>query len=182
MEALLARNSGTPAQPSKLAAVEIAAGWTGRALSMAELSPASVLTEAVNAQVLSNIGRRLIFPGEAVYVLSLAGGRVRLAEASHWDVIGTEAERGAWSYRCDIPSPGASVTRTYPAENRPAFSVRLRPVPTLARDRAAIGGERNGANGGEHGKRSRRRSRNKSGLRRASPATGRTRPRRRERG
>ena len=42
VEALLAR-SGTPAQPSKLAAVEIAAGWTGRALSMAELSPASVL-------------------------------------------------------------------------------------------------------------------------------------------
>ena len=116
VEALLARNSGTPAQPSKLAAVEIAAGWTGRALSMAELSPASVLTEAVNAQVLSNIGRRLIFPGEAVYVLTVAGGRVRLTEASHWDVIGTEAERGAWSYRCDIPSPGASVQRTYPAE------------------------------------------------------------------
>ena len=115
VEAILSRNADLAANPARLAAVELAAGLTGRGLSMAEVTPAGPMTRGVNRSLLSTIGRRLIVPGEAVFVVEVRDGRVAFLEASHWDVRGIENDPETWMYRCDLPSPDGHATKTYSA-------------------------------------------------------------------
>ena len=116
VEAILSRSSGLPANPARLAAVELAAGLTGRALSTGLVTPGGPITVGVNRGFLATIGRRLIVPGEAVFVVEVMGGMVRFLEASHWDVRGVEAGPETWMYRCDLPSPDGVLSQTFSAD------------------------------------------------------------------
>ena len=116
VEAILSRSSGLPANPARLAAVELAAGLTGRALSTGLVTPGGPVTLGVNRGFLATIGRRLIVPGEAVFVVEVMGGMVRFLEASHWDVRGVEAGPETWMYRCDLPSPDGVLSQTFSAD------------------------------------------------------------------
>ncbi len=115
VEAILSRNAGLEPNPSRLSAVELAAGLTGRALSTGLVTPGGPITVGVNRGFLATIGRRLIVPGEAVFVVEVRNGRVTFQEASHWDVRGIDTDPETWMYRCDLPSPDGTRSQTYSA-------------------------------------------------------------------
>ena len=114
--ALLARASGTHADPAATAAVEAAAGALSRAFASAEITPNTTATRGITPSVLAQIGRALIVHGEIVLILAVAEGRVRLLPAASFDVTGA-ADATTWRYRCDLAGPSGSVTVSRPAES-----------------------------------------------------------------
>ena len=113
--ALLARASGTHADVTATAAVEAAAGALSRAFASAEITPDTPATRGITPDVLADIGRALIVPGEIVLILAVAEGRVRLLPVASFDVTGA-ADSTTWRYRCDLAGPSASTTIARPAE------------------------------------------------------------------
>ena len=112
--ALLARASGTHADVTATAAVEAAAGALSRAFASAEITPDTPATRGLTPDVLADIGRALIVPGEIVLILAVAEGRVRLLPVASFDVTGA-ADSATWRYRCDLAGPSGSVTVSRPA-------------------------------------------------------------------
>ena len=115
VEALLSRANGTPADVAATAAVEAAAGALSRAFASAEITPNTPATRGITPDVLAQIGRALIVPGEIVLIIAVHEGRVRLLPAASWDVTGA-ADASTWRYRCDLAGPSGSVTVSRPAE------------------------------------------------------------------
>ncbi len=107
--AILARATGTHADPTATAAVEAAAGALSRTFASADVSPMTSATRAVTPDVLAQIGRALIVHGEIVYVIDVREGRVSLSPARSWDVTGA-ADPASWRYRCDLAGPSGSLT------------------------------------------------------------------------
>ena len=102
--ALVANAEGIPSDPGATAALEAAAGLISRALSMATVEGGrGVLTPAV----LTLAGREMVRQGEALFRLSMSGGRVMAIPAAHWDVRGMGTR---WWYRMDMPSPDITET------------------------------------------------------------------------
>lgn len=95
-------------------AVEIAASYYARAFAVASVEPAGARTAALTPAVLSSIARRLVTSGEAVHVIDVDGGAVRLSEASSWNVTG--GARGPWRYQCTTTGPSTTETRWVPAD------------------------------------------------------------------
>ena len=115
VEALLSRASGTHADVAATAAVEAAAGALSRAFASAEITPRTPATNGITPDVLAQIGRALIVPGEIVLILAVRQGRVHLLPAASFDVTGA-ADSSTWRYRCDLAGPSGSVTVSRPAE------------------------------------------------------------------
>ena len=89
-------------------AVEICAGWWGRAFSSAEVRPAGILADALKLH-LSTIGRRLVSAGEIVFALDFSGGLTFLP-ASSVTVKGGPNPR-SWVYELTLPGPSSTLTR-----------------------------------------------------------------------
>ena len=85
-------------------AVEICAGWWGRAFSSAEVRPAGILADALKLH-LSTIGRRLVTSGEIVFALDFSGGLTFLP-ASTVTVKGGPNPR-SWVYELTLPGRAA---------------------------------------------------------------------------
>ena len=115
VQAILARGAGTHADVAATAAVEAAAGALSRAFASAEITPRTPATRGLTPDVLAQIGRALIVPGEIVLILTIHEGRVRLLPAASFDVTGA-ADASTWRYRCDLAGPSGSVTVSRPAE------------------------------------------------------------------
>ena len=96
-------------------AVEIAASMFARALAGAAVEPQNSRTAALSPALLSSIGRRLITSGESVHVIDVAGGKVRLAECSSWNVTG-DADPATWRYQVSTTGPSTTATRWVPAD------------------------------------------------------------------
>ena len=86
---------------------EVAAGLWGRAFASAQVEPNTTLTSALTPSVLARIGRAMIDPGEAVFVLDVDGPQPVLLEASSWTITGGNV----WQYQCDVLCPSQTVTR-----------------------------------------------------------------------
>ena len=114
--ALLSRASGTHADPAATAAVEAAAGALSRAFASAEITPNTPATRGITTDVLAQIGRALIVPGELVLIIAVGEGRVRLLPAASFDVTGA-ADPDSWRYRCDLAGPSGTTTIVRPAES-----------------------------------------------------------------
>ena len=115
VQALLSRASGTHADPAATAAVEAAAGALSRAFASADVTPLTPATRGITPDVLAQIGRALIVPGEIVLILAVGEGRVVMLPAAAWDVTGA-ADASTWRYRCDLAGPSGSTTIARPAE------------------------------------------------------------------
>ena len=115
VQALLSRASGTHADVAATAAVEAAAGALSRAFASAEITPDTPATRGLTPDVLADIGRALIVPGEIVLILAVGEGRVRLLPVASFDVTGA-ADSATWRYRCDLAGPSGSTTIARPAE------------------------------------------------------------------
>ena len=114
-ELLVARAAGGEAPTGSAAltaAVEAAAGMWARAFASAEVTPE---VPALTPEVLAHVGRCLIVPGEAVYVIRVRGGAVRLIPSGSWDVLGDSPDPSGWRYKLQLDAPSGSRTVTEPS-------------------------------------------------------------------
>ena len=108
--------ANTPGDPQAIAALETAAGLWSRAFMAATVSPEDgALSAAISPAVLAMVGRELCRRGEAVFIIGVEDGRVRLIPAGSWDVRGGP-DPEQWWYRCDLFGPSGSVSRLLPSE------------------------------------------------------------------
>lgn len=112
VRALLAEQGRTAATAT--AALETAAGWWSRALTTANVSPASV-ARGLTPPVLARIGRELCIRGEVVFVLdaTIEAGLV-FRPCSAVDVTGGPDE-ASWRYRVDMPGPSRTTSASRPS-------------------------------------------------------------------
>lgn len=93
------------------AALETAAGLFARALALAEVSPTTPATRLLTPAVLAAMARGLIVSGESLHILAADIDGAWLQQVGAWEVLGRSPRPSAWRYRCDIPTPSATLTR-----------------------------------------------------------------------
>ena len=86
VEALLARASGAAVDSGAIAATEAAVGMFERCISSATVTPQNPMTQAVTPEVLALAGRGLATKGNALFVIEVEGGAVRLAPVAYWNI------------------------------------------------------------------------------------------------
>ena len=112
--AIYAAAAGTvAADPSGLAALEVAAGLFARSFAAATIEPAE-LRPVVGPAVRALIARNLIRRGESVHLIEVNRGQVQLIPAGSWDVRGPWTET-AWWYRLDTFGPSGNATHYVPS-------------------------------------------------------------------
>ena len=89
-------------------AVEVAARLYAAAFASAEVEPANARTAALTPALLGDVARRLVAQGEAVLLVEVDGGAVRLLPAVWWTVTG--GPRRPWRYQ--VTTSGPSTTET----------------------------------------------------------------------
>ena len=94
------------------AAEEVAAGLWARAFASAHVEPDTPATRALTPDVLAQIGRQLLFPGESLWEIRVESGRVVLDNANAYDIAGSRE----WLYRLTFAYPSGMITRTLPAD------------------------------------------------------------------
>ena len=94
--------------PRTGAAVEIAAGYYGRAFAVAELVPG---LNVFSASVQMAIARDLIRYGESVWCITINGGDISLTPVAGFDVRGNSPDPNQWVYRLDMAVPNGMLTR-----------------------------------------------------------------------
>ena len=106
-----ASTSGPAAIATATAAVEIAAGVWGRALSLANVSPQTARTRAITPGLLELTGRALARRGQVVFDLEVdAGGDLALLPCAASSVLIGSADPRTWVYVLSVNGP--SSTRT----------------------------------------------------------------------
>ncbi len=111
---IYAQAAGTvAADPSGLAALEVAAGLYARSFAAATVEPAE-LQPVIGPSVRALIARNLIRRGESVHLIEVSGGQVELIPVGSWDVRGPWTERDWW-YRVDTFGPSGNATHYTPA-------------------------------------------------------------------
>ena len=87
VQAIVAQTSGqTVADPSATAALEAASGLVARSFAAATVEGADICPST-----LALIGRELIRRGEAIFLLEVAVGALRMVPVGSWDI------RGGWN-------------------------------------------------------------------------------------
>ena len=111
VDLILSRASGltTSADSLATAAAEVAAGLWGRAFMAADVLPDHPRADAVTPAVRELIGRELIRRGEALFLIEVEGGRLRLDPATSWDVAGGSHPE-SWRYEVTRAGPSRTLT------------------------------------------------------------------------
>ena len=106
----------TAANVNESGALEVASGIVGRCFSSVRIRTARpAVVSALSPSLLNTIGRSLIRSGEAVYLVKIQGGRLRLIPCSSWDVAGGYDEN-SWMYHVTLAGPSESVGMTVSGE------------------------------------------------------------------
>ena len=109
--------SGPSAIATATAAVEIAAGVWGRALSIAIVSPRTARTRAITPSLLELAGRAMARRGEVVFDLEVdAGGALALLPCAAFNVLIGSPDQATWIYALQLPGPSSTVTRYRPRD------------------------------------------------------------------
>ena len=119
---LEARADGSTSSARAIAAVEVASGMWARSLSSATVEPASAALAGLTPSVLGDIGTQLCRHGEALYTLSVEGGRVVLHPVASFFVQGDYDPR-SWRYQVTQSGPTSTTTRRLTADE--VLHVRL---------------------------------------------------------
>ena len=98
---------GTSADNANIAIVETIGGHWGRGFAIADVTPKSPITDALNPSILEVIGRELALTGEVVFEILVESGVVSLLPVSHYKILGNE---GGFVYELSIPGPNQTVT------------------------------------------------------------------------
>ena len=122
LAALIARGGASGgrslASVQATAALEAAAGLTGRSFASADVSGPEMLTSAITPDLLEVVGRELIRRGEVVCLIDTSGDGLALWPAQSYDVDGPPDPR-RWFYRVTVGGP----SRTWTQINVPADGV-----------------------------------------------------------
>lgn len=111
VQALLSQAGGDEvSDATALAAIEACAGLWGRAFASADVSPESVITDALTPSVLEIMGRQLLIHGEAVFEIITSRGMPTLRPCSSWTLTGDDDPR-SWEYETTTAGPGVTTTK-----------------------------------------------------------------------
>ena len=102
VQALVSAANNETFDADKTAAVETAAGFWGRAFSMA-----TVHNGDVHPQVLSQIGRELCRHGESVWYIDVVNGTPVMYPVFNHQVVVGKFQRDSWMYDVQLPGPDA---------------------------------------------------------------------------
>ena len=103
--------TGADAIATGVAAVEIASGFYGRDLSLAEVSPRNARTAAITPSWLSLAGRELARSGSFRCDIEVRGGRVALVPASSAYAVQGTSDPATWIWILTLFGPGDTRTR-----------------------------------------------------------------------
>ena len=111
VQALLSQAGGDEvSDATALAAIEACAGLWGRGFASADVSPGSIITDALTPSVLEIMGRQLLIHGEAVFEIITSRGRPMLRPCSSWTLTGEDDPR-TWEYEITLAGPGKTTTK-----------------------------------------------------------------------
>ena len=105
-----AATSGRAASPLVTGAVEIAAGFYGRAFASATVNDPT-LSRVLTPVVLSSIARSLIRHGASLHVIGSGGRGLQLQPIGHWDIHGARPDPASWRYQITEGVPDGSRSR-----------------------------------------------------------------------
>ena len=106
------------------AALESAAGLYQAAFSAAKVNPE---IPALGPSFLGEAARRLIRWGQAVYLIEISDGQIRLRDVASWTVGGGVREED-WIYSCELAGPLKTETIHRPSEGVVHFRYAVDPA------------------------------------------------------
>ena len=107
--------SGPSAVATAVAAVEIAAGLWGRALSLAAVEPKNQRTRAITPSLLELAGRALARRGQVVFDLEIdPDGDLAFIPCASVNVLSGSENPSTWIYSLQMYGPSATTTRYRP--------------------------------------------------------------------
>ena len=109
---------------AQTAAVEFAAGLTGRALAVAEVEPerAGALLTPLR---MMDIGRRLVTSGNYVAVIEVIKGTIQLRVARQFHVVAGGVDESSWIYEVELAAPTGISTRR--VQSAGVLHIRINP-------------------------------------------------------
>ena len=111
---LQTRAGGTLLEPDGLAALEIASGLYARAFAACKVeTPRQIVTKALSPRLLSDIARRLIRTGNAVYLIKVSRSGLLLHGIGSWTMAGAGDDPVNWLYELSTHGPSATTTMRY---------------------------------------------------------------------
>ncbi|MCY4509221.1 MAG: phage portal protein [Acidobacteria bacterium] len=116
IDRLIQANNGYPAaKVGATAAAAIAGGTISRAFAAGRVEP-SMSRTGLDPSVLARIGSSLLYFGEAVWVISVENGMVRLYEAASWSIEGDGPDEATWRYYATLNGPTSTRQVSVPGE------------------------------------------------------------------
>ena len=131
INALIQAAEGSARNAHATAVLESAAGLYQAAFSAAKVEPEQ---EALGPSFLGEAARRLIRYGQAVYLIEVKDGKIRLQSAGSWNIGGGPSEE-SWTYHCQIQGPTS-------AETIKGSFLRSHPLPLCCGSPPPLGGAR----------------------------------------
>ena len=109
---------------AQTAAVEFAAGLTGRALAVAEVEPerAGALLTPLR---MMDIGRRLVTSGNYVAAIEVIKGTIQLRVARQFHVVAGGVDESSWIYEVELAAPTGISTRR--VQSAAVLHIRINP-------------------------------------------------------
>ena len=104
INALIQAAEGSARNAHATAALESAAGLYQAAFSAAKVEPEQ---EALGPSFLGEAARRLIRYGQAVYLIEVEDGKIRLRDVASWNIGGGPSEE-SWTYALEMTGPTSS--------------------------------------------------------------------------
>ena len=109
---------------AQTAAVEFAAGLTGRALAVAEVEPerAGALLTPLR---MMDIGRRLVTSGNYCAVIEVIKGTIQLRVARQFHIVAGGVDESSWIYEVELAAPTGISTRR--VQSAAVLHIRINP-------------------------------------------------------
>ena len=124
INALIQAAEGSARNAHATAALESAAGLYQAAFSAAKVEPEQ---EALGPCFLGEAARRLIRYGQAVYLIEVEDGKIRLRDVATWNIGGGPSE-DSWIYDCQIQGPTSAETIKVPSSGVIHFRYAVDPL------------------------------------------------------
>ena len=124
INALIQAAEGSARNAHATAALESAAGLYQASFSAAKVEPEQ---EALGPSFLGEAARRLIRYGQAVYLIGVEDGKIRLRDVGSWNIGGGPSEE-SWTYHCQIQGPTSAETIKVPSSGVIHFRYAVDPL------------------------------------------------------
>ena len=117
LQAALGQATGAAfGDPSALGRLRRRRACGARAFASARVEDApTTVQDAIKPSMLALLGRELIRRGEALFIIEIDGGAIRLEPSGYWDTRGRSTNPRDWFFRADRFAPDHTTTDLLPA-------------------------------------------------------------------